>query len=163
MNHVRNIKEMLSIPTGSRWIAYHYFSPTENSITQDCCQWFSTRKTMSYHLWHQFCMCFCVLTWFLQTMPLFCVFFTHQTSGGKTIDRNGATSGYSSFTDSQIFFGSQFWPENSQGLSQDMSVSSRTSQQSSQEVRSSNIINHSGAQTNPISLMSLLLTYMFIH
>ncbi|XP_030274998.1 interactor of HORMAD1 protein 1 [Sparus aurata] len=64
MNHMRNIKEMLSIPTGSR---------------------------------------------------------------------NGATSGFSSFTDSQIFFGSQFWPENSQGLSQDMSVSSRTSQQSSQE------------------------------
>ncbi|XP_074502514.1 interactor of HORMAD1 protein 1 [Sebastes fasciatus] len=64
MNHVKNIKEMLSIPTGSR---------------------------------------------------------------------NVATSGYSSFTDSQLFFGSQFWPENSQGVSQDMSVSSRNSQQSSQE------------------------------
>ncbi|XP_031707371.1 interactor of HORMAD1 protein 1 [Anarrhichthys ocellatus] len=50
-----------------------------------------------------------------------------------TGNRNGATSGYSSFTDSQLFFGSQFWPENSQGLSQDMSLSSRTSQQSSQE------------------------------
>ncbi|XP_044031475.1 interactor of HORMAD1 protein 1 isoform X2 [Siniperca chuatsi] len=67
MNHMRNIKEMLSIPTGSR---------------------------------------------------------------------NVATSGYSSFTDSQFFFGSQFWPENSQGVSQDMSVSSRTSQQSSQEDKS---------------------------
>ncbi|XP_054473674.1 interactor of HORMAD1 protein 1 [Anoplopoma fimbria] len=47
--------------------------------------------------------------------------------------RHGATSGYSSFTDSQLFFGSQFWPDNSQGMSQDMSLSSRTSQQSSQE------------------------------
>ncbi|GLD64539.1 interactor of HORMAD1 protein 1 isoform X1 [Lates japonicus] len=47
--------------------------------------------------------------------------------------RNVSTSGYSSFTDSQLFFGSQFWPENSQGTSQDMSISSRTSQQSSQE------------------------------
>ncbi|XP_044203800.1 interactor of HORMAD1 protein 1 isoform X1 [Thunnus albacares] len=69
MNHVRNIKEMLSIPTGSRWLA----------------------------------------------------------------NTNVATSGYSSCTDSQFFFGSQFWPENSQGTSQDMSLSSRTSQQSSQE------------------------------
>lgn len=41
MNHMRNIKEMLSIPTGSRWIAYHYFSPTENNFAQGCCQWFS--------------------------------------------------------------------------------------------------------------------------
>ncbi|XP_020498090.1 interactor of HORMAD1 protein 1 isoform X2 [Labrus bergylta] len=47
--------------------------------------------------------------------------------------RNMATSGYSNLTDSQLFFGSQFWPENSQGASQDMSLSSRTSQQSSQE------------------------------
>ncbi|KAM7422663.1 hypothetical protein PAMA_010623 [Pampus argenteus] len=69
MNHIRNIKEMLNIPTGSRWLA----------------------------------------------------------------NLNAATSGYSSFTDSQIFFGSQFWPENSQGISQDMSLSSRNSQQSSQE------------------------------
>ncbi|XP_028260981.1 interactor of HORMAD1 protein 1 [Parambassis ranga] len=64
MNHMRNIKEMLSIPTGSR---------------------------------------------------------------------NAATSGYSSLTDSQFLFGSQFWPENSQGTSQDVSISSRNSQQSSQE------------------------------
>ncbi|KAM8915031.1 interactor of HORMAD1 protein 1 isoform 2-T3 [Spinachia spinachia] len=54
-------------------------------------------------------------------------------SSDKPPHRNGATSGYSSFTDSQFLFGSQFWPENSQGLSQDMSLSSRTSQQSSQE------------------------------
>ncbi|XP_024859967.1 interactor of HORMAD1 protein 1 [Kryptolebias marmoratus] len=64
MNHVRNIKEMLNIPTGSR---------------------------------------------------------------------NAATSGYSSLTDSQLFFGSQFWLDNSQGTSQDVSLSSRNSQQSSQE------------------------------
>ncbi|XP_062419911.1 interactor of HORMAD1 protein 1 [Pungitius pungitius] len=70
MNHTRNIKEMLGIPTGS---------------------------------------------------------------SDKTLHRNGANSGYCSFTDSQFHFGSQFWPENSQGLSQDMSLSSRTSQQSSQE------------------------------
>ncbi|XP_029990701.1 interactor of HORMAD1 protein 1 [Sphaeramia orbicularis] len=48
-------------------------------------------------------------------------------------NRNAGTSGYSSLTDSQFFFGSQFWPENSQGTSQDVSLSSRTSQQSSQE------------------------------
>ncbi|KAK5912535.1 hypothetical protein CesoFtcFv8_002396 [Champsocephalus esox] len=65
MNHIRNIKEKLSIPTGS--------------------------------------------------------------------SRNVSTSGYSSFTDSQLFFGSQFWPENSQSMSQEMSLSSRNSQQSSQE------------------------------
>ncbi|XP_071351040.1 interactor of HORMAD1 protein 1 [Trachinotus anak] len=50
-----------------------------------------------------------------------------------TASRNVATCGYSSLTDSQLFFGSQFWPENSQGTSQDMSLSSRNSQQSSQE------------------------------
>ncbi|XP_040061009.2 interactor of HORMAD1 protein 1 isoform X1 [Gasterosteus aculeatus] len=54
-------------------------------------------------------------------------------SSDKTLHRNVANSGHSSFTDSQFLFGSQFWPENSQGLSQDMSLSSRTSQQSSQE------------------------------
>ncbi|XP_074523292.1 interactor of HORMAD1 protein 1 [Halichoeres trimaculatus] len=45
----------------------------------------------------------------------------------------GATNGLSTFTDSQLFFGSQFWLDNSQGASQDMSLSPRTSQQSSQE------------------------------
>ncbi|XP_006783370.1 interactor of HORMAD1 protein 1 [Neolamprologus brichardi] len=64
MNHIRNIKEMLNIPTGSR---------------------------------------------------------------------NASTSGFSSLSDSQIFFESQFWHENSQSASQDMSLSSRNSQQSSQE------------------------------
>ncbi|XP_042367208.1 interactor of HORMAD1 protein 1 [Plectropomus leopardus] len=52
-----------------------------------------------------------------------------------TGSRNVSTSGYSSFTDSQVFFGSQFWQENSQGNSQDMSMSSRASQQSSQEIQ----------------------------
>ncbi|KAK5872512.1 hypothetical protein PBY51_013205 [Eleginops maclovinus] len=66
MNHIRNIKEKLSIPTGSS-------------------------------------------------------------------NRNVSTSGYSSFTDSQLFSGSQFWLENSQSMSQEMSVSSRNSQHSSQE------------------------------
>ncbi|XP_029287974.1 interactor of HORMAD1 protein 1 [Cottoperca gobio] len=56
-----------------------------------------------------------------------------ETLNIATESRNVATSGYSSFTDSQLFFGSQFWPENSQGMSQDMSLSPRTSQQSSQE------------------------------
>uniref|UniRef100_A0A3Q2TDV9 Coiled-coil domain containing 36 n=1 Tax=Fundulus heteroclitus TaxID=8078 RepID=A0A3Q2TDV9_FUNHE len=47
--------------------------------------------------------------------------------------RNVATNGYSGLTDSQLFFGSQFWHEQSQGMSQEMSLSSRNSQQSSQE------------------------------
>ncbi|MEQ2200076.1 hypothetical protein XENOCAPTIV_021860 [Xenoophorus captivus] len=46
---------------------------------------------------------------------------------------NVASNGYSSLTDSQLFFGSQLWHEHSQGMSQDMSISSRNSQQSSQE------------------------------
>lgn len=50
----------------------------------------------------------------------------------KTSCRNVTTSGYSSYTDSQAFFGSQFWPKHSQCPTQD--VSSRASQQSS-EVR----------------------------
>lgn len=64
----------------------------------------------------------------------FLFFLLIKPCGDKTINRNVATSGYSSFTDSQFVFGSQFWPENSQGTSQDMSLSSMTSQQSS-EVR----------------------------
>lgn len=50
-----------------------------------------------------------------------------------------AANSYCSFTDTQFFFGSQFWPENSQSASQDVSLSSRNSQQSS-EVRFSCII-----------------------
>ncbi|XP_047439790.1 interactor of HORMAD1 protein 1 [Mugil cephalus] len=52
---------------------------------------------------------------------------------GSSVNRNAATSGYCSTTDSQFLFGSQFWGENSQGTSQDVSLSSRNSQQSSQE------------------------------
>ncbi|XP_054640944.1 interactor of HORMAD1 protein 1 isoform X2 [Dunckerocampus dactyliophorus] len=47
--------------------------------------------------------------------------------------RSAAANGGTNFTDSQFFFGSQFWRENSQGLSQEMSLSSRNSQQSSIE------------------------------
>nr|XP_061788347.1 interactor of HORMAD1 protein 1 isoform X1 [Nerophis lumbriciformis]XP_061788348.1 interactor of HORMAD1 protein 1 isoform X1 [Nerophis lumbriciformis] len=50
-----------------------------------------------------------------------------------TISRNASSCGSTNFTDSQFFFGSQFWRDNSQGLSQEMSLSSRNSQQSSQE------------------------------
>lgn len=63
---------------------------------------------------------------------LFCLLV--KPCWAQLFNRNVATSGYSSFTDSQFFFGSQFWPENSQGTSQDMSLSSMASQQSS-EVR----------------------------
>ncbi|XP_058486498.1 interactor of HORMAD1 protein 1 [Solea solea] len=47
------------------------------------------------------------------------------SSGEKTMKRNMSTSGYSSFTDSQLLFGSQFWHENSQSTSQSLSSSSQ--------------------------------------
>ncbi|XP_015253956.1 PREDICTED: uncharacterized protein LOC107100103 isoform X1 [Cyprinodon variegatus] len=47
--------------------------------------------------------------------------------------RNVADSENSGLTDSQVFFGSQFWHEQSQGMSQDTSLSSKNSQQSSQD------------------------------
>ncbi|CAL8340607.1 unnamed protein product [Lota lota] len=50
-----------------------------------------------------------------------------------TASSNAATSGYSSLTESQYGLGSQFWPENSQGMSQETGFPSRNSQQSSQE------------------------------
>ncbi|CAB1315244.1 unnamed protein product [Coregonus sp. 'balchen'] len=56
-----------------------------------------------------------------------CVFITCNVSGPKITIRYGATSDYSSLTDSQFLFGSQFWPENSQDMSQDMGFSNRTS------------------------------------
>ncbi|XP_069392424.1 interactor of HORMAD1 protein 1 isoform X2 [Paralichthys olivaceus] len=40
------------------------------------------------------------------------------------MNRNVSTSGYSSFTDSQLFFGSQLWPDNSQSMSQEINLSS---------------------------------------
>ncbi|CAL8257190.1 unnamed protein product [Arctogadus glacialis] len=55
------------------------------------------------------------------------------SSRTRIASSNAATSGYSSLSDSQYGFGSQFWPENSQGMSQEMSFTSRNSQQSSQE------------------------------
>ncbi|XP_014912398.1 interactor of HORMAD1 protein 1 [Poecilia latipinna] len=55
--------------------------------------------------------------------------------------RNAASNGYPGLTDSQVFFGSQFWHEHSQGMSQEMSLSSRNSQQSSQEGSDPTILN----------------------
>ncbi|CAB1353985.1 unnamed protein product [Coregonus sp. 'balchen'] len=61
----------------------------------------------------------------------------------KITSRNGATSDYSSLTDSQFLFGSQFWPENSQGMSQDMGFSNRTSGSSqSQEASEPKILSN---------------------
>ena len=82
-----------------------------------CVQLTST-STISVLLTHKCCVC----VFFLLIKPC-------------RDNRNVSTGVYSSFTDSQYFFGSQFWPENSQGASQDMSLSSRNSQQSSSEVR----------------------------
>lgn len=59
-----------------------------------------------------------------------------------------STSGYSSVTDSQLFVGSQFWPENSQAASQSVSLSSKTSTQNSQE--GSDPIPLSSYQTKPL-------------
>ncbi|XP_076870625.1 interactor of HORMAD1 protein 1 isoform X2 [Brachyhypopomus gauderio] len=55
-------------------------------------------------------------------------------SMGAKSGKSGATSDYSSLTDSQFLFGSQFWPENSQSFSQDISVPSKSSQHTSQEI-----------------------------
>jgi len=51
----------------------------------------------------------------------------------------GPTSDYSSLTDSQFLLGSQMWPDNSQGFTQEMSGQSRGSQHTSQEVNISGI------------------------
>ncbi|XP_034440890.1 interactor of HORMAD1 protein 1 isoform X2 [Hippoglossus hippoglossus] len=48
----------------------------------------------------------------------------------KTMNRNVSTSGYSSFTDSQLFFGSQLWPDNSQSMSQEINLSSSSQEAS---------------------------------
>ncbi|XP_072539442.1 interactor of HORMAD1 protein 1 [Salminus brasiliensis] len=53
-----------------------------------------------------------------------------STSSGK----GGKTSDYCNLSDSQFLFGSQFWPENSQSFSQEMSGPSRGSQPASQEI-----------------------------
>ncbi|XP_010879367.2 interactor of HORMAD1 protein 1 isoform X1 [Esox lucius] len=49
------------------------------------------------------------------------------SSGPKITSRNEATSDYSSLTDSQFLFGSQFLPDNMQGMLQDTAFSNRTS------------------------------------
>ncbi|XP_037106717.1 interactor of HORMAD1 protein 1 isoform X2 [Syngnathus acus] len=49
------------------------------------------------------------------------------------IQSGGCRNSGPNFTDSQFFFGSQFWRDNPQNFSQDMSLSSRNSQLSSQE------------------------------
>ncbi|KAG5835714.1 hypothetical protein ANANG_G00246940 [Anguilla anguilla] len=57
-----------------------------------------------------------------------------SNGGSKSSGRSGATSDYSSgLTDSQFLFGSQFWTDQI-GLSQEMSLPSKNSQQNSQEV-----------------------------
>ncbi|XP_036425559.1 interactor of HORMAD1 protein 1 [Colossoma macropomum] len=57
-----------------------------------------------------------------------------STSMAAKSGKGGATSDYSSLTDSQLLFGSQFWPENSQGFSQELSGPFRGSQPASQEI-----------------------------
>ncbi|KAK7144998.1 hypothetical protein R3I94_011177 [Phoxinus phoxinus] len=56
------------------------------------------------------------------------------TSGGIKPGK-GPTSDYSSLTDSQFLLGSQMWPDNSQGFTQEMSGQSRGSQHTSQEMK----------------------------
>uniref|UniRef100_H3AJK5 Coiled-coil domain containing 36 n=1 Tax=Latimeria chalumnae TaxID=7897 RepID=H3AJK5_LATCH len=59
------------------------------------------------------------------------------TGANKTSSRNSAPSDYSSLTDSQFLFGSQFCPENSQSTLQEYSLQSKAyqnSQQNSQDI-----------------------------
>ncbi|TRY55028.1 hypothetical protein DNTS_020765 [Danionella cerebrum] len=58
-----------------------------------------------------------------------------SSSGGMKYCKGQGTSDYSSLSDSQILLGSQMWPDNSQGISQEMSGHSRGSQQTPQEVK----------------------------
>ncbi|XP_062400563.1 interactor of HORMAD1 protein 1 [Sardina pilchardus] len=55
------------------------------------------------------------------------------SGGSKVSSKSGTSSDYSSLTDSQFLLGSQFWPENSQAISQDVSYSSRNIKQNSEE------------------------------
>ncbi|KAJ8412326.1 hypothetical protein AAFF_G00145930 [Aldrovandia affinis] len=63
-----------------------------------------------------------------------------SSGGSKSSSRSGSTSDHSSLTDSQFLFGSQFWPDQTQGLSQEMSLQSNNSQQNSQEVNEAKIL-----------------------
>ncbi|KAL7891466.1 hypothetical protein AOLI_G00009420 [Acnodon oligacanthus] len=56
-----------------------------------------------------------------------------STSMAGKSGKGGATSDYSSLTDSQLLFGSQLWAENSQGFSQELNAPFRGSQPASQE------------------------------
>ncbi|KAF4112397.1 interactor of HORMAD1 protein 1 isoform X1 [Onychostoma macrolepis] len=57
------------------------------------------------------------------------------TSGGIKTAKGPGTSDYSSLSDSQFLLGSQMWPDNSQGFTQEMSGQSRGSQHTSQEMK----------------------------
>ncbi|KAI2663728.1 Interactor of HORMAD1 protein 1 [Labeo rohita] len=57
------------------------------------------------------------------------------TSGGIKTGKGPGTSDYSSLSDSQFLLGSQMWPDNSQGFTQEMSGQSRGSQHTSQEMK----------------------------
>ncbi|XP_051562721.1 interactor of HORMAD1 protein 1-like [Myxocyprinus asiaticus] len=57
------------------------------------------------------------------------------STGGIKASKGSGNSDYSSLTDSQFLLSSQFWPDNSQSLSQEMSGQSRGSQQTSQEMK----------------------------
>ncbi|KAL6457928.1 hypothetical protein MHYP_G00331580 [Metynnis hypsauchen] len=57
-----------------------------------------------------------------------------STSMAAKSGKGGATSDYSSLTDSQLLCGSQFWAENSQGFSQELNGPFRGSQPASQEI-----------------------------
>lgn len=83
-------------------------------------------------------VCACLVLGFFNTLIIPITFYSDQTLC-DIISRNVAPDSYCSFTDAQFFCGSQFWPENSQSTSQDVSLSSRNSQQSS-DVRLSPVI-----------------------
>ncbi|XP_043097241.1 interactor of HORMAD1 protein 1-like [Puntigrus tetrazona] len=57
------------------------------------------------------------------------------TSGGIKTGKGPGTSDYSSLSDSQFLLGSQMWPDNSQGFTQEMSGQSKGSQHTSQEMK----------------------------
>lgn len=66
------------------------------------------------------------MCYYLLHLSIFISFLFHR--GPKSV-KNCANSDYSSLTDSQYLSGSQFWLENSQSFSQDISGQSRASQE----------------------------------
>lgn len=127
MNHVRNIKETLKIPDENRcltiklkscWVFNH------KKVTSNVIKFFTCiKQSLSYLQTYEA---------FIETVLVFSLVILVWTK--IKMSRNVSTSSYSSWADSQLFFGTQFWYENSQGISQDMSLSSKNSQQSAQEV-----------------------------